>query len=225
MANRDSVDPLAEAEVLIAYGRNRRAIELLENAVRANPSRQDLQARLDELKNPAAPDSSRVTGPSEALKLRLWMILSPILAAVSLWGVAHYAAAVFNAHRAVGWPVTEGTVAFSAAVRGCGRGDSVFPQVVYRYTVNGEDFMSEQIAFGAVGCGWPDYAQSTAARFPLGSSVRVHYDAEDPHRAVLLAGEVLFDTWLGLAGSSLGLFAGVYLYLKSKEGLERLAEE
>lgn len=43
-------DPLAEAEVYLAYGRKNQAIEILEKALQLDPSRTDISAKLDELK-------------------------------------------------------------------------------------------------------------------------------------------------------------------------------
>lgn len=43
-------DPLAEAEVYLAYGRKEQALELLEKALRENPSRADIEAKLRDLK-------------------------------------------------------------------------------------------------------------------------------------------------------------------------------
>lgn len=51
--NRDSNpphDPLTEAEVFLAYGRKKQAIELLEKALQKHPSRADIAARLRDLK-------------------------------------------------------------------------------------------------------------------------------------------------------------------------------
>ena len=43
-------DPLAEAEVYLAYGRKKQALELLEKAFRENPRRNDIREKLRELK-------------------------------------------------------------------------------------------------------------------------------------------------------------------------------
>ena len=45
-----SADPLAEAEVYLAYGRKKQAIETLEKAKLEHPNRTDIQAKLDELR-------------------------------------------------------------------------------------------------------------------------------------------------------------------------------
>jgi len=49
---RDSVpaDPLAEAEVYIAYGREKQALEILKKALQKNPKRSDIESKLRELK-------------------------------------------------------------------------------------------------------------------------------------------------------------------------------
>lgn len=44
-------DPLAEAEVYIAYGQTKRAIKILEKAQLADPSRQELTKKLNTLKD------------------------------------------------------------------------------------------------------------------------------------------------------------------------------
>lgn len=50
----DKVDPLAEAEVYVAYGRKQQAIEILEGALKDHPSRRkEFESRLRELKGEA----------------------------------------------------------------------------------------------------------------------------------------------------------------------------
>lgn len=44
------VDPLAEAEVYLAYGRKQQAIEILENALLYDDTRHDIRRKLTELK-------------------------------------------------------------------------------------------------------------------------------------------------------------------------------
>ena len=46
----EDVDPIAEAEVYLAYGRKEQAIEILEEALRANPGREDIRRKLNEIK-------------------------------------------------------------------------------------------------------------------------------------------------------------------------------
>jgi Tfp pilus assembly protein FimV len=43
-------DPIDEAEVYLAYGRKKQAIEILEKAKLAYPNRTDIRTKLDELR-------------------------------------------------------------------------------------------------------------------------------------------------------------------------------
>ena len=49
IGGKSDADPLAEAEVYIAYGRDKQAVEILTEALRKDPSRADIAARLREL--------------------------------------------------------------------------------------------------------------------------------------------------------------------------------
>jgi type IV secretory pathway TrbF-like protein len=48
---KSTSDPLAEAEVYLAYGRKQQAQEVLENALQLDPSRTDIEAKLRDLKS------------------------------------------------------------------------------------------------------------------------------------------------------------------------------
>jgi hypothetical protein len=47
---RQAPDPLAEAEVYLAYGKKQQALEILQRAAIADPSRQDIAAKLSSLR-------------------------------------------------------------------------------------------------------------------------------------------------------------------------------
>lgn len=53
-AEAEAVDALSEAEVYLAHGRKRMAQELLEQALRDDPRRIDIQMRLQQLRSGAA---------------------------------------------------------------------------------------------------------------------------------------------------------------------------
>ena len=46
----EDVNPVTEAEVYLAYGRKEQAIEILEEGLRANPAREDVRKKLQEIK-------------------------------------------------------------------------------------------------------------------------------------------------------------------------------
>ncbi len=45
----DEVDPIAEAEVYLAYGRKEQAIEILQEALHAKPAREDIRRKINEI--------------------------------------------------------------------------------------------------------------------------------------------------------------------------------
>ena len=46
----DGVDPVSEADVYLSYGRKEQAIEILEEALRAKPAREDVRKKLNEIR-------------------------------------------------------------------------------------------------------------------------------------------------------------------------------
>jgi Protein of unknown function (DUF3592) len=91
---------------------------------------------------------------------------------------------------AAGWPVTPGTVVISSTetLRQINQGRasiSYAPVVEFSYQVHGRDYRSRQITLGANLAGTQSFAEQTAARYPQGSAVDVHYDPANPSNAVL----------------------------------------
>jgi hypothetical protein len=142
-----------------------------------------------------------------------------------LWGVGTYAKDVFDAYSALAWPQGEGVTVYSQAVRGCGKGDSFYPRVRFTYSVNGVSYVGTRVAFGNVGCGSYEHARSIAAKFPPGVATPVYYDPGNPGQAVLMAGEVLSDTWLGLGMMSLMAALGTWFTAKAARDLRRTRED
>lgn len=62
----DDVDPVAEAEVYIAYGRDGQAEEILKEAMASNPSREDVQVKLAEV-YAARKDAASFAGVADSL--------------------------------------------------------------------------------------------------------------------------------------------------------------
>jgi hypothetical protein len=119
-------------------------------------------------------------------------------------------ASMLLARRATTWPLAPGLVrtsgvgSYQSSLNG--RQATFFkPEIVYAYTVNGREFSSGRIDFGAaVGTG-KALALSKAAEFPVGLQVQVHYDPANPSEAVLRtsAGSPLLA--FGLVAVFLGL--------------------
>lgn len=102
----DSVDVLAEVEVLLAYGRNEAAEELLRNALHAEPEREDLRIKLLDL---VAGQGNR--GEFEAVALDVLAAFGP---QSSLWVRVQQLGATLDAdnplYRAVERPMGEAVV-------------------------------------------------------------------------------------------------------------------
>jgi hypothetical protein len=84
-------DPIAQAEVLLAYGRREQAKRILEAALQCEPSRIDLKQRLAAI-DPASDKSSELhkTSP-RALPILVHAVVAWSLFAGSLFGPAYFA--------------------------------------------------------------------------------------------------------------------------------------
>ena len=143
-------------------------------------------------------------------------------AAVFLWLFAGHAYGVLQAHRALDWPSVTGIVESSEVATGCGRGSANFPRVLYGYEVAATQYKAHQIAFGNIGCGTWASAMSVVRKYKIGQLVRVYWNPVQPGDSVLLAGEVLADTWYAIAVSLVALIASLFLvryYMRKKSGL------
>jgi hypothetical protein len=104
------------------------------------------------------------------------------------------------------WPQTEGTIIASSVTERTRRESNhrtrttYFPQVHYRYQVDGHPYTGSRIQFGVGDYGGgQQWAQKVVDRYPTGKKVTVYYKLQEPHYAVLEAG----FNW-----RSLGLVAG-----------------
>ena len=118
--------------------------------------------------------------------------------------------------RSLAWPTVIGEVTDSDVEFFRGRGSVLYtPRIRYSYQVGGRAYDGNRVVFG-----YPDYhtrrgADSVIAAYPVGGTVRVHYDPSDPGSAVLRPG-VGIRTWIaaGFMGALLllvfGALAGLY---------------
>jgi hypothetical protein len=104
---------------------------------------------------------------------------------------------VIHASASDGWPVAAGevrssSVEYDTAADGAG---TYRAEVLYAYSVDGVDQLANRVAFGDFGSSDPGRAQRIVNSYPAGAEVTVHYDPDDPARAVLEPG-VHGSTWL-----------------------------
>ena len=86
------------------------------------------------------------------------------------------------------WSSTMGTVVSSSVqTRHTGRSHSTFPVVVYQYEVNGKTYQSQMIKAGEqfMNIRVIGEAQTTVTRYPIGASVMVYYNPENPAESAL----------------------------------------
>lgn len=104
-----------------------------------------------------------------------------------LLGVGFIGAGVYFAHRAwtaKSWPTTKGVVVAHSIERSPGRGGGRPDAVVtYEYVVDGVQYTSDRIRVVSFVPSW-DYTEPFKDH-PIGSTVRVHYDPDDPGYAIL----------------------------------------
>lgn len=116
--------------------------------------------------------------------------------------------------RAAAWPVAPGRVTISRVETRRGSDDSgpthrSYEAVVeFRYEVGDLSFSSRQIALGWRTSGARKGAEAVVARYPVGATVEVHYDPDNPSEAALERPRAA--SWLML-GAALACFA-VALY-------------
>lgn len=86
------------------------------------------------------------------------------------------------------WLSTTGTVLMSSVQsRTSGRSHSIFPVVVYQYSVNGKNYQSQTIKAGEqfLNVRVIGQAQATVALYPIGANVTVYYNPANPAESVL----------------------------------------
>jgi hypothetical protein len=111
--------------------------------------------------------------------------------AVLLFGLAFMA----YVRKAAKWPVTRGRIVAADVQAFQDRRHSwsdyayrrhYKPSVVYEYEVNGRKYRGDRLTIGVVvSATLPGFARRTAARYPVGTEVDVHYDPNKPGESVL----------------------------------------
>ncbi len=116
------------------------------------------------------------------------------------------------AEAAVQWPTIDGTVMSADVVKRISKSadndwDYFVPQIRYDYAVNGILHQGEIIRIGLGEMGYLEEtkAREHIARYPVGATIHVRYDPQNPEHAVLEIGEMGVTRKI-LAGS---IFAGI----------------
>lgn len=131
-------------------------------------------------------------------------------AAVLVFGVVQLRKALASKD----WPTVSGTIISAEMIsrtrqRESGGSITVYgAAVVYRYSVNGEEYESDRISYGSFSSSDRSHARSVLETYPPGRSVAVHYDPDEPGTAVLEIGIGTGNFILLGVGSAFVLFGG-----------------
>lgn len=95
-------------------------------------------------------------------------------------------------------------------------GASFYPEIVYRYSVQGKEYQSNRYFFS--GNGWPDRAsaQKVVERYLTNAQVQAYVNPNDPGEAVLDAGRPSAGTFLFLLPFWIFSFVVVYYGLRGR---------
>jgi hypothetical protein len=94
------------------------------------------------------------------------------------------------------WPTTDGTVISTDVVKRVSKSEHEFdyfvPQIRYQYKTNGISHQGNVIRIGLDELGYPEEkkAREHIALYPVGTTIPVRYDPQDPERAVLEIGQM-----------------------------------
>ncbi|MDH3973307.1 MAG: DUF3592 domain-containing protein [Deltaproteobacteria bacterium] len=95
---------------------------------------------------------------------------------------------------------TDGRVIKSNRVTKTSRGLSYHYNIVYEYYVNGKQYQSNQVSFGATGSKDKAFSKKYILKYPSGKPVTVYYDLNNPGFAVLEPEVTSERSWYILTG-------------------------
>lgn len=106
-------------------------------------------------------------------------------AGVLSWGYHMY----HKTEEAKAWPTTTGRV-ITSEVKSQGSTRMYKPAVQYGYTVGGKNYLSSHVSFAEYSSSHPSRAQSIISKYPVGATILVHYQPQNPDLAVLDPGDM-----------------------------------
>jgi hypothetical protein len=107
------------------------------------------------------------------------------------------------------WPTTSGKVQSAGVQRYRGEGISYGVNVGYTYTVAGVQYHSRRLEFGIQPeTWWHAAAREAVSKYPIGSTVTVHYNPDNPKVAVLITGVSADSRLLGWFSSLVPIVLG-----------------
>jgi len=135
----------------------------------------------------------------------VWILRSFIL--VSFLAMLYGIKEAYNAYISTKWPSVVGTIECSWTTV-----QPTKPKITYRYSVKGNEFTGNKIAFRDV-VGTIE-AKRAMHLYPVGKTVKVYYDPKDPYKSILEPGTN--GVWVWLTIPEVFLFIGIVGYIKIK---------
>lgn len=136
----------------------------------------------------------RYSPPSNAKQMtsKQAMFFMPVFAVIGVlltifWGIP----TARNAMESRNWPSADGRITISEVYKNYDSEDDSITygaKMTYNYTVNGMTYMNGTVAFGDYSSSDPSHASGIVSRYPVGKSVKVYYDPDDPKTSVLEPG-------------------------------------
>ncbi len=114
--------------------------------------------------------------------------------------------------RSRGWLPVDGRVVASNVNQFSGRNGVTYrPMIIFSYAVGPSRFMSSRVSFQPFVTSNRDAAATVAARYPVGKTVQVFYDPQDPEQAVLDRGP---NPWLFIVSGGVLAMAAVAVRMR-----------
>lgn len=152
-------------------------------------------------------------GPRRVVVLAVLTLLVPVgfgAIAVTIWLLS---ADFVRQHQSADWPTTEGRVTFSAVSRISqpAQNPDYRADVGYAYQVDRRSLLGSRVRLVDTGVRSEAAQRAIVDRYPVGATVRVHYDPADPRTTVLEAGLGSSDVSRGLLALGLAMVPVVML--------------
>jgi hypothetical protein len=138
------------------------------------------------------------------------LVFGAIGVAIMLAGVNTY----IKGNKARDWAIAQGKVVTSQVNRSVGGKLTFSGWVVYDYSIMGQSYRSQTVTTAELmniqSTGKAE-AYAKVAKYPVGTTVSVYYDPNDPKRSVL---EIVGDSSLLMLGGIFVIFALVFYYIQ-----------
>ncbi len=127
------------------------------------------------------------------MKRIFWLLFALVFVAVGVFIAYLGFQDMAKAKASAQWPTTQGAITESSVERhhrkSGNRSSTTFhAKVLYEFSVGGNIFTGDRVAYGDFDSSFTSHAQKIVARYPQGQSVTVYYLPENPSECLLEPG-------------------------------------